>query len=89
MNAKHFASWSMLLALVGCASTQPVPPEQHAVKIPIATQCVSDIPTRPAECKPVDSTRQEYLRCILVNHTMDDAYIKTLQAVLEACKGEK
>lgn len=89
MNAKRSASLLTLLALVGCASPLPKPPEQITRTLPITTTCVDEIPSRPELCKPVDNTRQEYLRCVLINRSQDDAYIRTLQAVLTACKGEK
>ena len=91
MNARPYGSLLMLPLLVACASCpDPIvePPKVVTVNIPVAVPCIKDIPQKPEECKPKDSTRQEYLRCVLANSSLNQAYLEKLQAVLLMCKGE-
>lgn len=69
-----------VVLLAGCA-TDPT-------HIPVPVPCVAALPVKPETCKPKDDSRQEYLRCVLVDCERTRGYALELEAALTGCVGE-
>lgn len=71
------------MLLTACAGSPSRPSDP--VPAPIPVPCQADLPHEPEPCSVRDNTRQEWLRCELVNCTTWRAYAVELRAALEAC----
>lgn len=68
--------------LTACAT--PSPPSDP-VGVPIPTPCRVTMPTAPAQCVARDDSRQEWLRCELVDCLAWRQYAVELAAALKGC----
>jgi hypothetical protein len=78
----------LMLTLQGCSNISPLPSapsEPVIVKIPVSAPCVDKVPVAPEKCKPIDKSRPETLRCVLVDKIRGDAYTTELAAIVAAC----
>lgn len=82
MNAK--LCLASLILLAGCSfvpeKTIPV-----NIPVPVVVSCKADV-AKPELCQQKDDSRQEWLRCELVNHERLKSYAAELEAVLKACQ---
>lgn len=60
-------------------------PQIQRVEVPIATPCKVDVPKKPEQCIPRDTSRPEWLRCALVDAENNKGYRKELEAALMGC----
>ena len=72
-----------LIVLTGCTS---IPSEVQTVNIPVPvlTPCVTNIP-KPSMAEPKNNSRVEWLRSYMINNERLMAYLKELEATLQAC----
>ena len=72
------------LSITGCSA---IPEKTIPVNIPVpvVVPCKADV-AKPELCQPKDDSRQEWLRCELVNQERLKAYAAELEAVLKACQ---
>jgi hypothetical protein len=82
---KQFAfAVALPLALSSC-QTMPENTVEVKVPIPVYTPCpITPVP-KPSMCVPKNDTRQEWLRCELVNHIALKQYTRELEAQLAIC----
>lgn len=59
------------------------------VEIPVPVPCVSKLPEPPEQCKPLDDSRPEYLRCVLIESERNKGYTNQLRAALTGCVGNQ
>lgn len=69
--------------LTGCAS---VPRETVEVKVPVPVTVSCPTAEKPSVVQPRDDSRVEWMRAHFINDERLTAYVKELEATLEACK---
>lgn len=74
----------IICTLPGCA-TQPAEIREVKIPVPVVVNCETTV-AKPETVQPQDNSRVEWLRAYMINHERLTAYVKELEATLEACK---
>lgn len=76
--------FALLLTLPVLAACDTIP-KVEKVEVPIPVPCKITIPNPPPECRPLNDTRAEWLRCMLSDCELRRGYQAELEAALKAC----